>query len=117
MQKMVKNINAAQVLLESYGRDSLSYFSLNDKKHFFFSSTGQSFLSYTINGKIALVSGDPIGPINDIPYIIKEFNYYIKGANHTSCFVAVNHETLQNLTEMGHKHLQIGKEAIITLEN
>jgi len=115
MAKQIKNISAAQMLLENYGRDSLSYFALNEKKQFFFSSTGQSFLSYTREGKIALVSGDPVGPVNEIPLLLKEFNYFVKGANLSSCFLAVTKETLQDLSEMGHKHINIGKEAIISL--
>ena len=115
--KMVKNINAAQLLLENYGKDSLSYFTLHEKKLFFFSSTGQSFLSYTVERKIALVSGDPIGPVTDIHLLLKEFNYFIKGAGLKSCFLAINYDTLQNLSAIGHKHLHIGKEAIITLSS
>lgn len=116
MVKINTNINAAQMLLESYGKDSLSYFALHEKKLFYFSSTGQSFLSYTVKGKIALVSGDPVGPIHDIPLLLREFNYFVKGSNLISCFLAVNSETVENLVEMGHKHLHIGKEAIISLE-
>jgi len=115
MTKIVKNINAAQALLESYGKDSLSYFALHDKKLFFFSSTGQSFLSYTIRGKIAIVSGDPIGPAHETSLLLKEFDYFVKGAKLRSCFLAVNYETLQNLLEIGHEHLHIGKEAVINL--
>ena len=115
MSKSVKKINAAQLLLETYGEDSLSYFALHDKKFFFFSSTGQSFLSYTVKGRIALVSGDPIGPKEEIHLLLKEFSYFIKGAKLSSCFLAVNQETLQNLLRMGQKHLHIGKEAIIPL--
>lgn len=117
MKTVSKNINAAQVLLESYGKDSLSYFALHEKKHFFFSSTGQSFLSYTVFGRIALVSGDPIGPVSEIPLLLKEFSYFVKGAKLSSCFLAVNHQTLQSLSQMGHKHVHIGKEAIIHLSD
>lgn len=117
MANSSKHVNAAQMLLESYGKDSLSYFALHDKKLFYFSSSGQSFLSYIVKGKIALVSGDPIGPNDDIPLLLKEFNYFVKGSNLISCFLAVNNETLENLVEMGHKHLHIGKEAIIALNN
>jgi lysyl-tRNA synthetase class 2 len=115
MTNIVKNINAAQMLLKNYGKSSLSYFALHDKKRFFFSSTGNSFLAYSIEGKTVLVSGDPIGPSKDIPILLKEFNYFIKGAKLTSCFLAVNKETLENLVFMGHKKLNIGKEAIVTL--
>ncbi|HWY80085.1 MAG TPA: phosphatidylglycerol lysyltransferase domain-containing protein [Candidatus Sulfotelmatobacter sp.] len=117
MEKMGNNINAAQLLMENYGKDTLSYFALHEKKKFFFSSTGHSFLSYTIRGKIALVSGDPIGPITEISLLLKEFEYFIRGANLSSCFLVVNKETLQNLVELGHRQFHIGSEAIITLSN
>lgn len=115
MSQAVNGISAAQILLESYGKDTLSYFALHEKKQFFFSSTGQSFLSYTTMGKIVLVSGDPIGPMEEIPLLLKEFSYFIKGANLTSCFLAVNKETLDTLVPLGHKQLHIGKEAVIHL--
>jgi lysylphosphatidylglycerol synthetase-like protein (DUF2156 family) len=115
--KLVKNINAAQLLLENYGKDSLSYFALHERKLFFFSSTGLSFLSYIVEGEIALVTGDPIGPADDIPRLLKEFSYFVKGSGLRSCFIAVNYDTLQNLSEIGHKHLHLGKEAIITLSS
>jgi phosphatidylglycerol lysyltransferase len=112
---LVKNTNAAQFLLENYGKDSLSYFAFHESKHFFFSSTGKSFLSYIIEGKIALVTGDPIGPVSDIPLLLQEFTYFVKGAELKSCFLGVTYETLQLLSEIGHKHLYLGKEAVITL--
>lgn len=117
MKKTFKNIHAAQTLLENYGKDSLSYFALHEKKLFFFSSTGQSFLSYIVKGSIVMVTGDPIGSVEEIPLLLKEFNSFIKCAKLSSCFLAVNQETLRNLVEIGHKHLHMGNEAIITLSN
>ncbi len=108
-------INAARLLLEKYGVDSLSYFSLHEKKKFFFSSTGKSFLAYTVEGKVALVSGDPIGPPEDISPLLKEFHYFTKGAKYSSCFVGITQSMLPRLMQQGHKTLPIGNEAEILL--
>jgi len=107
--------NVAQQLLKQYGIDSLSYFALNKRKRFFFSSTGNSFLSYTIRHKTAIVSGDPVGPASEIPLLLKEFTYFVKGANLTTCFVAVNKHVLNQMTKLGYQNVHIGNEAILEL--
>ncbi len=109
--------NAARILLESYGYDSLSYFSLHEKKKFYFSSTGMSFLSYIVLGKVALVSGDPIGPKEDIPILLNEFMYFIKGASLTGCFVGLHENTLPFIDSLKYNKIHIGDEAILQLSS
>ncbi len=111
----LRDVTAARLLLEYYGGDSLSYFSLHEKKKFFFSSTGKSFLSYVIKGKVALVSGDPISPKEDIGTLLEEFNYFIKGKKLTSCFLGVTVESLPSLLTLGYRQMHIGDEAVISL--
>lgn len=113
---ITNNVNAAKLLLEHYGYDSLSYFALHAKKKYFFSSTGNSFLSYVIRGKVALVSGDPIGPDYDIPILLKEFTYFVKGARMTTCFVGLREKSLPFLKVLHHKVLHVGDEAVISLQ-
>ena len=115
MAKVLYNTNAAQRLLKSYGKDSLSYFALHDNKKLFFSSTGNSFLSYIIKGRIAIVSGNPVGLSGELPLLLKEFEYFIKGANLTSCYIAINRDVLQHILKLGHQKLHIGNEAIVEL--
>lgn len=110
-----KNDNAARLLLEYYGYDSLSYFTLHHKKKFFFSSSGKSFLSYIILNKVALVSGDPIGPETDIHILLREFNYFVKGAKLSTCFVGVHEKSFIFLRSIKHQFVHVGEEAIIPL--
>ena len=110
------NVDAARLLLEYYGYDSLSYFVLNQKKRYFFSSSGVSFLSYAILGQIALVSGDPVGPIDDIPMLLKEFTYFVKGAKLSTCFIGVHEKSLEYLKAFNHKIIHAGDEAIVSLD-
>lgn len=117
MKKVVKSSEVARSLLEGYGADSLSYFSLHKEKKLFFSSSAQSFLAYLIIGKIILVCGDPIGAYEDIPTLLQEFGYFSKGARLKSCFIGITKETLPLLAQGGHRILHIGNEAVIMLEN
>src|SRR5258708_11296639 len=109
------NVNAARLLLEHYGYDTLSYFSLHDKKKYFFSSTGTSFLSYIIKKNVVLVSGDPIGPNEEIPMLLKEFQFFVKGAGMTTCFVGIHENSLPFLKNIHHNTLHVGDEAIVSL--
>lgn len=115
MSKKQDGINAARLLLEYYGHDSLSYFSLHKRKRFFFSSSGKSFLAYTIRWRVAIVSSDPIGPKDDIPLLLEEFKYFTRGAHLTSCFVGIHPETIPFLSLIGHKKIHIGEEAVLDL--
>jgi lysylphosphatidylglycerol synthetase-like protein (DUF2156 family) len=111
------HVNAAKILLEYYGHDSLSYFALNPKKKYFFSSSGKSFLSYAIVNKVALVSGDPIGPISDFNLLLNEFTFFVKGANLSSCFIGVQEKSLHLLQSFNLRAIQAGDEAVISLKN
>lgn len=112
-----KNINVARFLLEYYGYDSLSYFALNPKKQYFFSSSGKSFLAYIILNNIILVSGDPIGPNADIALLLKEFQYFVHGANLSACFVGIHKRSLHFLSSFNHKIIHAGDEAVVSLSS
>lgn len=116
-QNTITPTNAARLLLEFYGHDSLSYFALHEKKKYFFSSTGSSFLSYTVWHKIALVSGDPIGPKSDIPNLVKEFSYFTKGAKLTTCFIGIHANSLEYIKTLNFKILHAGEEAVLDLQS
>src|SRR5579859_6432065 len=109
-----QHTNAARLLLAYYGYDSLSYFALHEKKKYFFSSTGKSFLSYTVLKKVALVSGNPVGPEGDMHTLLKEFSYFVKGAKLTTCFVGIPESFSKFLYIRNHKILHVGDEAIVS---
>src|SRR5579884_1176108 len=115
MNQQTPNIDAAKLLLEYYGHDSLSYFSLNKKKKLFFSSTGKSFLSYAIYSKVAVVSANPIGPEDDVLNLVKEFRFFIKGAKLTSCFIGVDQNLIDRISPLGYKKIHIGEEAVLPM--
>src|SRR5690242_19216840 len=64
---------AAAHLTSTYGYNSLAFFALDHNKQQFFSSTGNAFISYVVQGNVVVVIGDPIGPAQDLALVLAEF--------------------------------------------
>jgi lysylphosphatidylglycerol synthetase-like protein (DUF2156 family) len=56
---------AAEVV-RAHGVDTLSFFNLRADKHYFFSDSARAFVGYTIENGVLLLSGDPVGPEEEI---------------------------------------------------
>jgi lysyl-tRNA synthetase class 2 len=64
----------ARNIVENYGSDSLAYFNLRSDKQTFFHR--DSFLAYKVVGDVAVISGDPVGPADNISGIVGAFHEY-----------------------------------------
>lgn len=115
LQLNPSSVSAVRVLLKKYGYDSLSYFSLQDNRKYFFSSSGRSFLSYKIWKNVALISADPIGPIEETEKLLKEFIYFTKGAKLKTCFIGLAARNRMIVKKLQFKTVKVGEEAIMQL--
>ncbi|HET8912734.1 MAG TPA: DUF2156 domain-containing protein, partial [Ktedonobacteraceae bacterium] len=101
----------------SYGTNSISYFSLDDDKTYFFSKSGKSVISYVLEGSVAVVAGDPIGPESEIQEVMEEFMAFC----HTQDWTVVFWQVRDNLAEMyrsfGLRLFKIGEDAVINAQN
>ncbi len=102
-------------LLKLYGSDTLSYFYLQDNRSYFFSPTGKSCLSYKLFNKVAIVPGDPLGPVEEIPLLLKSFLEYLSVWNFSPFFIGASSEYIKLLESKKMKTIKIGEEAIIDL--
>jgi lysyl-tRNA synthetase, class II len=105
----------AKNLVKCYGSDSLSYFNLRWDKDLFFCKD-DSFLAYRRIMGIALISADPIGPLERIPEIIKEFQKYCKKKGLPFAYFASGEENLSFYKEAGLRAFNLGEEAVIRLD-
>lgn len=103
-------------LLKMYGRDTLSYFHLQDNRQYFFSPSGKSFLSYRIERGVAVVAGDPVGPEDEIESLLSSFIAYMSIWKLKPCFLGSSSEYLLLFQRLGLHSLKIGEEAILSLE-
>ncbi len=107
----------AKTILEQYGRSSLAFLTLLPDKFYYFSSSKKSFAAYTLVGNVAVVLGDPIGPVEDIPNLIAQFKKTCERNDWHLIFFQVLPDYLPIYINLGFKVLKIGEEAIVDVQN
>ena len=104
---------AASILTRTYGTNTTSYFALETGKSYFFSASRRSVISYVLEGNVAVVAGDPIGPEEEILPAITQFVAYCQEQDWTIVFWQIR-DTLTDLYRRAGLHmLKIGEDPII----
>ncbi len=104
-------------LVRFYGKNSISYFALDDAKSYFFSSSGQTVISYVLEGSTAVVAGDPIGPEEELDSALKEFVNFCSQQDWTIVFWQTRAKHTDLYRQVGLHQLKIGEDAIIDVPN
>jgi lysyl-tRNA synthetase class 2 len=105
----------ARELVEGYGSDSLAYFTIREDKNLFFHSD-KIFLAYRCLDGIAVISGDPVGPRELVPTIIKEFQTYCYKRGWRLAIIGARDDYLPMYEQLDLKAICIGEEAVIPLD-
>ena len=105
----------AAEILEKFGRSSLDPFKLAGDKTYFFTPTSLTFLAYRMAGTFAVVLGDPVGPDEEIPGIIRSFKGLCEENDWRLAFHQVLPDFLPHYRGAGFKKLKIGDDAIVDL--
>jgi phosphatidylglycerol lysyltransferase len=85
----------------------------NDKLYYF--SPGGSLIGYVVEGRIALVLGDPIGPLEDARGAIISFKELCERNDWEAAYSQVMPDYLEIYHEQGYHAVCIGHEAIVDL--
>ena len=107
----------ARTLVNKYGCNQLDYYKVWPGKLYFFSSTRKSFISYGVTLSFAIVLGDPLGPDEDIPLVVKEFVEFCTGNDWWFAFLSASKKYAEVFENAGLKLLKVGDEALIDLTN
>ncbi|MGH2494376.1 MAG: bifunctional lysylphosphatidylglycerol flippase/synthetase MprF [Ktedonobacteraceae bacterium] len=100
-------------LAHRYGKNSISYFALEPGKSYFFTDSGKSVISYVLEGNVAVVAGDPIGPEEEMLPAIQQFMAFCQEQDWMVVFWQVR-DTLVDLYQAAKLHvLKIGEDAIV----
>lgn len=70
----MKEREAVSALVHRYGNSTISYFALGEERSYFFSMSGKSVISYVLEGNVAVVAGDPIGPEEEMGFSMGYFD-------------------------------------------
>ncbi len=97
-----------------YGENSISYFALEPDKSYFFTASGKSAISYVLEGNVAVVAGDPIGPREEMLSAIQQFMAFCQEQDWTVVFWQVRDVLVALYRAAGLHVLKIGEDAIVT---
>jgi len=105
----------ARNIVENYGSDSLAYFNLrSDKQNFFH---GDSFLAYKVVGDVAVISGDPVGPADNIPEIVVAFREYCLERGWRLSILGASGTLMPYYEEAGLRGWELGEETVVNVED
>lgn len=106
----------ARDLVKRFGSDSLAYFNLRaDKRPFFYGD--EMFIAYKRVGDFAVVSGDPVGPVDLVPQAMKAFKTYCREHGWRLGSVGSSGDLLPVYEEAGLKGFYLGDESLLDLSN
>ncbi|MDP4151999.1 MAG: phosphatidylglycerol lysyltransferase domain-containing protein [Bacillota bacterium] len=102
-------------LLRSYGFNPISYVALEEDKLYFFGSSVNGVIAYTLAAGVAVCAGDPICKIEDAIILLSEFITFCRQNDLDICFCQVSDKLLHIYKEMGFGITKYGEEAMFEL--
>lgn len=105
----------ARQIIDAHGQSSLARLALLPDKAYYFSPTDQSVVAYVPKERVALVLGDPIGPLSDRRETILAFRDFCHRNDWVPVFYEAVPEQLPLYHSLGFHAVQIGEEAIVDL--
>ena len=96
-----------------YGKNSISYFALSEEKVYFFSASRKVVIAYVLEGNVAVVAGDPIGPESELAGALQEFKEFCYQQDWTMVFWQVRNDLVELYRSFGLHLLKIGEDAVI----
>lgn len=106
---------SAVAILKLHGRGSLDYFKLWPDKSYFFSSSGRSFIAYSVGANFAVALADPVGPPEEMAETICQFRQYCEDNGWGVAFHQTLPDFLPAYLQNGFKKLKLGDDAIVDL--
>lgn len=102
-----------EALVHRYGCNSTSYVLLEGSWKYFTTPGIDGFLAYQLSAGVAVIGGDPVCSPGQAPTLLKHFIAQMNGRPVSAYQVSRN--MLAAFVKAGFSHIQIGKEAIIDL--
>ncbi len=107
----------ARDLVLRHGHDTLSFFKLRGDKLHFFDSTRRAFVGYRIEGGVLLVSGDPVGPEDALPRLLRELCAFAEVRGLRIGVVGASQRFAELASGAGLRSFYIGDEAIVDVRS
>jgi lysyl-tRNA synthetase class 2 len=103
----------ARSLVAEYGSDTLAPFSLRADKSYFFSEDERAFVAFRVVRGVAIVSGDPIGPADEIEPLLERFVSFARERDWRLAILGASERLLDVYRRFGLHALYHGDEAVL----
>jgi len=103
----------AATLVRAHGSDTLSFFKLRGDGRYLFSRDGRAFVAYRVENGVLLLSGDPVGPPDAMPDLVREVCAAAESAGLRVGAVGAGSLLLPVWRQAGIRPFYIGDEAIV----
>jgi len=107
----LKHPELAAEIVRRHGGDTLAPFTLRSDKEWFV--TGQTLIAYRVVRGIALVSGDPVGPLDDVAAALDSFLAHAQARGWRTAILGASGRLLRVYRDRGLHPLYHGDEAVI----
>jgi lysyl-tRNA synthetase, class II len=105
--------DAAYEIVRAHGSDTLAFFKLRRDLHYLFSDDARAFLGYRVAGRILLIAGDPVGPPDALPALVRETCAFAEMRDLEPAVLGASASLLTLWRAAGLRALYIGDEAIL----
>ncbi len=100
-------------LLPEYGDSSVSAFALAPDSDYFFSPNGRAVIAYRFESNVLLGIGDPIGPEDELPALLRSFALFCQEHGWAPSFFQSRPERSPHYKALGWRSIHIGEDPIL----
>jgi lysyl-tRNA synthetase class 2 len=103
----------AREIVSSWGSDTLAPFVLRADKSYFFGRDERSLVAYRVVGGVAVASGDPLGPPDELEALVAAFIEHVRARGWRICVLGASEMCLELYRGHGLRALYHGDEAVL----
>ena len=100
-------------LVRAHGTDTLAFFKLRRDASLFIAEHRDAFLAYRVTNGVLLISGDPVGPPDALPALLRQLCSFAERTGLTIGAVGVGRDLLPLYRDAGLLPFYLGDEAIV----
>ncbi len=100
-------------LVRAHGTDTLAFFKLRRDASLFIAESRDAFLAYRVTNGVLLISGDPVGPPDAFPALLRQVCSFAEQTGLTIGAVGVGRDLLPLYRDAGLWPFYLGDEAIV----
>lgn len=104
---------AAAALVRAHGSDTLAFFKLRLDNQYLFAADRRAFVGYRVENGVLLVSGDPVGPPDALPELVRQTCSFAEQRGLKVAALGASADVLPLWQAAGLRSLYIGDEAVV----